>query len=197
MKNINLFLYILITLTLIVLSGCGSSKPDFTALVSANPDWLIAKSDSLIKSSPEDEELTRALNQVYFNRGENYLQALDWPAAIAAYDQAMKYIPRQKEARYGKAMAEGQQYFNKGGPNDLWEALVKFGEAAAIDTSKAEPLLWLGRSYEKKDENDFELILEAYDEALAKGLPPELEKAALDERANVKRRQEIFEAFWK
>ncbi len=188
---------ILVLAVLWAITGCGTSRPDFSDLVQSDPAWLMAKADSLNQACPDDEELIQALNQVYLAGGTEKMAAENWPEAIISYEKALDYIPRQKEGRYGLAMAQARAHYKKGGPNDLWEALTKFSEAAVIDTSQGEPYLWLGRSYEKKDENDFELILEAYDKALNKRLIPELEKAALEERENVKHRQDILEAFWK
>ena len=183
--------------TLLLIVGCGSSKPDFAQIARSDPDWLIAREDSLLKAIPDDENLNQALLTVHIGRGQAAYDARDWTTAIFHYQRILEWSPRHTQGRFGLAMAEGQLYFKKGGPNDLWEAIVKFGEAAVIDTAQGVPHYWLGKSYEKKDKNDFDLIMEAYDQALKKQLPLEMKKAAEDARAVVLHRKEIYKAFWK
>ena len=183
--------------SLLLIAGCGSSKPDFAQIARSDPDWLIAREDSLLKATPEDEHLNQALLTAHFGQAAAAYDAHDWTIAIFHYQRILEGSPRHEQGRLGLAMAEGQLYFKKGGPNDLWEAIVKFGEAAVIDTAQGVPHYWLGKSYEKKDKNDFDLIMEAYDQALKKQLPPEMKKAAEDARAVVLHRKEIYKAFWK
>jgi len=179
------------------MAGCGSSVPDFKNLTVTDPAWLIAKEDSLLRALPKNEELIRALIIVRLAEGNAAYRADEWNRAVENFQCVLALVPRHQDGRYGRAMSEGRQYFKKGGPNDLWEAIVKFGEAAVIDTTSGEPHYWLARGYEKKDENDFDLIIEAYDEALSKNMLPDLKRAAEDARAVVIHRREIHEAFWK
>jgi len=181
----------------IVLSSCSASIPDFKILTTTNPEWLIAKEDSLLQAFPNNEDLTQALVDVHLAQGETAFRVDNWDRALVQFQRVTTLAPHNKEGRYGQALANGRKLFKKGGPNDLWEAIVKFGEAAVIDTAQGEPNYWLARSYEKKDENDFELIVEAYDKALSKHLPPDLKKEAEEARAVVMHRKEIYEAFWK
>ena len=181
----------------IVLSSCGASIPDFKMLTKTNPEWLIAKEDSLLQALPNNEDLTQALIAVHLVQGESALRTGDWDRALVQFQRVTALAPRNKEGRYGQALSNGRKFFKKGGPNDLWEAIIKFGEAAVIDTAQGEPNYWLARSYEKKDENDFELIVEAYNKALSKHLTPDLKKEAEEARAVVVHRREIYEAFWK
>ena len=183
--------------SLLLIAGCSSSKPDFAQITRSDPGWLIAREDSLLKATPDDENLNQALLTAHFGQGQAAYDARDWTIAIFHYQRILEWSPRHIQGRFGLAMAEGQLYFKKGGPNDLWEAIVKFGEAAVIDTAHGVPHYWLGKSYEKKDKNDFDLIMEAYDQALKKQLPPEMKKAAEDARAVVLHRKEIYKAFWK
>lgn len=194
----SLFSIIFFTAALvIVLSNCGASIPDFKILTTTNPEWLITKEDSLLQAFPNNEDLTQALVDVHLAQGETAFRTDNWDRALVQFQRVTTLAPHNKEGRYGQALVNGRKLFKKGGPNDLWEAIVKFGEAAVIDTTQGEPNYWLARSYEKKDENDFQLIVEAYDKALSKHLTPDLKKEAEEARAVVVHRREIYEAFWK
>lgn len=157
----------------------------------------MAHEDSLLAACPNSEDLKQVLVELYLANGRAAYAAADWSAARDNFEHVQILHPRQREARYWAAMSTGQFHFKRGGPNDLWEAIIKFGEAAVLDTASAAPHYWLARSYEKKNRDDFQLILEAYDKAFKKGLPPELSKEAEDQRAAVLHRKEIYEAFWK
>lgn len=183
--------------SILLIAGCSSSKPDFTRIAQSDPDWLITREDSLLKATPDNDHLNQALLNAHIGQGQTAYDARDWETAIFHYQRILERSPHHTQGRFGLAMAEGQLYFKKGGPNDLWEAIVKFGEAAVIDTTQGVPHYWLGKSYEKKDKNDFDLIIESYDQALKKQLPPETKNKAEDARAIVLHRKEIYKAFWK
>ncbi len=170
--------------------------PDFRQLGSTSPEWLIAREDSLLTEFPGNEHLLQALTAVHLEKANKAYIQEDWKSAVDHYGRILSLEPRNSSGRFGLAMAEGRGFFKKGGPNDLWEAIVKFGEAAVIDTASGLPQIWLARSYEKKDENDFDLIVESYDLALRKILSEADRLEAIEERKIVLHRKEIFEAFW-
>ncbi len=181
----------------IFIAGCGSSIPDFKYLVATDPGWLITNEDSLLQAHPKNEKLIQALITVHLAEGDAAYQIDDWELAASNFERVLMLAPRHQAGRYGHLMSKGKQYFKKGGPNDLWEAIIKFGEAAVIDTAHGEPHYWLARSYEKKDENDFGLIIEAYDFALSKKMSSDIKRAAEEARIVVLHRQEVHETFWK
>jgi hypothetical protein len=60
-----------------------------------------------------------------------------------------------------------------------------------------EPYYWLGQSYEKKDEMDFELPLESYDKALSLFLENNMQKKTQSARLALLKRKKTYEDFWK
>ncbi|MFQ6615057.1 MAG: hypothetical protein ACE5D1_09465, partial [Fidelibacterota bacterium] len=59
------------------------------------------------------------------------------------------------------------------------------------------PLVWMARSYAKKDDDDFELILETYNKALNLNLPDSIRSEAQMELEAVRKRKQILDDFWK
>ena len=94
-------------------------------------------------------------------------------------------------------MNTGKQYHEKEYKNGQWEAIQSFSKASAIIDSLGEPHFWIGKAYEKKDEMDFELALEAYDKSLELYLPKKLRNKVLVRREALLNRKKTYENFWK
>lgn len=184
-------------LLMIVFSGCRVFTPDLATRAQTNPEWCLAHADSLLQASRDREETAGILAGIYRDRARAAYATEAWEQAAEGYHRASELQPGERAARYGEALSRGRLFYQRGGPNDLWEAIVNFGAAAALDTTDGLAWYWLACSYEKKDENDFELILEAYDKALAQYLPGDLEQAARAARAEVASRRKLYQEFWK
>ncbi len=152
---------------------------------------LVAMEDSLLADNPEDKDLKIALTDAHLNiarAGKN---------RITEYKKVLKLDPRNREARYHLAMEEGHRLYKKGSRKALWNALVAFGKAATAVDKLGESHYWMAKCYEKKDEMDFDLILEAYDKALALNISDDLKSQIERDRIAIIRRKTTYENFWK
>ena len=77
------------------------------------------------------------------------------------------------------------------------DAIQSFAKAAAAIDSLGAPHYWLGQAYEKKDEMDFDLPLEAYDKALSLYLPDNLQSKVTSARIALLKRKKTYKDFWK
>jgi tetratricopeptide (TPR) repeat protein len=182
----NIFL-ILIGFFLFFLAGCGSTGPNPGKM---SPEQLTEAQDSLLAAHPDDPEMIRRLVDAHLKLAER-------TGRIEEYQQVLKLDPRNAEARYQIAMEKGKQLYQQGSHTALWDALVAFGKAATAIDSLGEPHYWMARSYLKKDDMDFDLILEAYDKALALYLPDSLRSEVEAERKTLLKRKDTYEKFWK
>jgi hypothetical protein len=94
-------------------------------------------------------------------------------------------------------MAEGKEHHKKGHKNAQWDAIQAFAKAATAIDTLGEPYYWMGLAYEKKDEMDFELPLEAYDKALNLYLPQDIHTLVIANREALVKRKKTYEDFWK
>ncbi|NOZ04366.1 MAG: hypothetical protein GXO92_07160 [FCB group bacterium] len=180
-----------------VFIGCGVIKPSLTELSETDPAFLAAKQDSLLVAEKNNPELVSALTTAHVNLARKAQSTGDYGKAQSEFEAALKLDSKDNRARYGIAMLKGRRLFKKGSRNALWDAIEQFGKASMYDPTRGEPYYWMAKAYEKKDDQDFELILETYDKALALELPEKLKGDAEKSRAEVAKRKETFENFWK
>ena len=146
--------------------------------------------DSLLALGPDDSELKDALIRAHLSLGRKGNSKIN-------YEKILKLDSNYAEARYFMAMGEGRRLYKKGSENALWDALVVFGRAAAIIDTMGEPHYWMAKCYVKKDEMDFELILEAFDKALNLFVSDSLLPALKRDHTDLIKRKTVFDDFWK
>ncbi len=146
--------------------------------------------DSLLSQRPEDSELKAALIRAHLSLGRRGNRKIE-------YGKILKLDPGHAEARYFMALDEGRQLYNQGSQNELWDALLFFGRAAAIIDTMGEPYYWMAKCYVKKDEMDFDLILEAFDKALNLFVSDSLLISLKQDRTDLIKRKAVFDDFWK
>ena len=183
MKN---FVYLLL-ITGILISGCTPPKKSFEELA---PEILLSKSDSLLKASPNNTTLINSIIDARLNMAQKN-------GDLSHYHEVLRLVPNNPTARYYIFMDEGRKHHEKEFKNGQWEAIQSFSKASAIIDTLGEPHFWIGKAYEKKDEMDFELALEAYDKSLELYLSKELRTKILKKRKELIGKKKIYEEFWK
>ena len=172
---------------LIIYAGCNSSASKISL---NNPTLLVANADSLLDANPEDVELRNSIIKAYLILAETHKDA-------EQYEAVLNLDPKNPTATYHLQMADGMKHHKKGYKNGQWDAIQSFSKAAAAIDTLGDPYYWLGQAYEKKDELDFDLALEAYDKALALYLSEELKPKVKSARADLLKRKKTYEDFWK
>ena len=168
MKSFSLFL--IISTFVILFYSC---QPSLKTLSVTAPDVVVAKQDSLLALSKD-------------KRPE-----------FVRIQKVLKIDPTNKTARYELLVLEGLNLYSKGSKSALWDAIELFAKAASIDMDSGVANYWIAKSYEKKDSKDFELIIEAYEQALIKKLPDDLRQDAEDAKNIAHKNKTTLNNFWK
>jgi tetratricopeptide (TPR) repeat protein len=174
-----------------------SCAPTVVELAETDPEAVIARKSELLTGKSVSEEARTALINAYNNLGNIALKANDFNKAKKQFNESLLLDNKNKQAKYGLAMIEGRLLFKKGNKSALWDSMEQFGKASYYNPDNGEPHYWMGRAYEKKDDGDFELIIEAYEKALNLTLPEVLKQDAHKRLAAIKKQQKTYEEFWK
>jgi lipoprotein NlpI len=180
-------------LTLIIV-GCA---PTVTELADSDPKAVIANKEELLKGSNVPDETIQALINAHNNLGTKALADGDYSSAESQFNNVLKIQTKNKSAQYGLAMISGHRFFKKGSNLALWKALEQYSKAAYYNPEKNDPYYWMGRTYEKKDSKDFELIIESYQKSLEGNLDENLTKDTEQRLSVMLKKQKIYEDFWK
>ena len=79
----------------------------------------------------------------------------------------------------------------------LWEAIQSFYKASNIYPLNGEPHYYIGETYLKLGDKDFDLIIDSYDKALSLNLPKSLEEKVKTSKKEALRRRDLLKNFWK
>ena len=176
-----------------MVSGCA---PSVAELAKFEPESIITRKSELLKGENIPEEIVLAVINAHNNIGNNALDKGDNITAETQFNEALKLNNNNKQARYGLAMISGHRFFKKGSEAALWNALEQYSKAAFYEPTKGEAHYWIGRTYEKKDEGDFELTIEAYQNTLKGNLPTDRLTDAEQRLNAVLKRQKTYKDFW-
>ena len=162
------------------------------------PDVVVAKQDSLLALSKDKRpEFVTILTTAHINIARRAESTGDISTAVDEYQKVLKIDPTNKTARYELLVLEGLNLYRKGSKSALWDAIELFSKAASIDMDSGVANYWIAKSYEKKDSKDFELIIEAYEQALIKKLPDDLRQDAEDAKNIAHKNKTTLNNFWK
>jgi len=165
-------------------------------LSETDPEAVIAMKEELLNEKEVSEETIAIVINAHNNLGNTALQRNDYDKAEEHFNKSLELDSKNKQAKYGLAMVKGHRLFKNGSKSALWDSLEQFGKAAYYNPKSGEPHYWMGRAYEKKDDGDFDLIIEAYEKALSMSLPEKLTQDSQNRLERVKKNQKTLEDFW-
>ena len=175
-----------------------SCQPSLKTLSVTSPDLVVAKQDSLLALSKDKRpEFVTILTTAHINIARRAESTGDISTAVDEYQKVLKIDPTNKTARYELLVIEGLNLYKKGSKSALWDAIELFSKAASINMDSGVANYWIAKSYEKKDSKDFELIIEAYEQALIKKLPDDLRQDAEDAKNIAHKNKTTLNNFWK
>ena len=94
-------------------------------------------------------------------------------------------------------MASAFQKFSSGKKEVLWDAIQSFYKASNIYPLNGEPHYYIGETYLKLGDKDFDLIIDSYDKALSLNLPESFEEKVKTSKKEALRRRDLLKNFWK
>ena len=177
---------------LFIFYSCTSIKYNDMAI--NEPLKLIAMKDSLNNSNPK---LDRALVVAYNNIGLEAIKNTDYEKANNAFLNSQKICKTDSLSKYSLLMIRGHKKINTGKKELLWEAIQDYYKASSIYPLKGEPFYYIGETYLKLGDKDFDLIIESYEKALLLELDPEFRLIVLNSKEEASRRKALLKNFWK
>ena len=152
--------------------------------------------DSLLKTEPS-ESLYSALSKAHNTIGVKALKAQEFSKAKNHFFRAKSLSKNENRYLYNYYITEGHILLKKGNKNGLWDGIEFYYKAATLMPELGEPYYFIGQSYQKIENMDFDLIIESYNNALKLVLDDEMRTKANSELTNVIERKNQLESFWK
>lgn len=103
-----------------------------------------------------------------YNDGLKLMKEGQFPKAEQLLAQAIKLKPDHIEAIYQHHMAKGLLLHQKGGLNNLWDAIAEYGLAASLKPDRGEPHYYMGLAYDRKDRKEFDNAISEFEIAIQK-----------------------------
>ncbi len=190
-------------------------------LYKANPFAIEKKADVFIKLGKYDEaksvyiralenttDSTRILSKIdeietdektaqqLLKEGVKARKAKEYEKALIKFKEALALKPDYKEAKYQKHIASGLDWYKQGSKNDLWEAIMQFGHAAAIYPDRGEPHYYMGLAYNKKDKNEYINAIDELEKAAELEPDSPYAEKAQQKATEIRKRKKKMEEFW-
>ena len=182
---------ILVVITFVL--SCATTNYKEIAL--KNPEKLIKMQDSL--NNITDPNFNEALIIVFNSRGLKAMEKQNYNEALKYFHNSQKLSQSDSVSKYSLLMASAFQKFSSGKKDVLWEAIQSFYKASNIYPLNGEPHYYIGETYLKLGDKDFDLIIDSYDKALSLNLPESLEEKVKVSKKETLRRRELLTNFWK
>ncbi len=184
----------LVLFVVLVFWGCATNI--YQEMAISSPDLLVSLEDSLLQSQPS----SAIISSIVFAHKTLGKEARDnekYEDAIGHYSRVLKLSPNDTASIYNTLMIQGHILYRSGKKDKLWDAIQIYNKAAIVLENLGEPHYYIGKSYHKISDKDFDLILESFEKALSLNLDDDL-KLKVDKRYNrVKSRKKNLDNFWK
>ena len=129
--------------------------------------------------------------------GDSAITEGNYEKAKDHFTKALKLLPNDSLYIYNQLMAQGHLLQKSGKKDKLWSSIQTYNKAAAIFERAGDPYYYIGNSYLKLGDKDFDLIIESYEKALALELSADLRKRVIQARDHVSMREKKLKDFWK
>ena len=165
-------------------------------MASSNPNKLLSIKDSLLQSSSKTH-IAHSIALAHKTLGDSAIQEGDYEKAKTHFTKALKLSPNDSLYIYNQLIAEGHLLQKSGKKDKLWSSIQAYNKAAMIFEKAGAPYYYIGNSYLKLSDKDFDLIIESYEKALALELNTDLRKRVIQAREHVLTREKKLKDFWK
>ena len=173
-----------------------SQTINYKQLSENNPHAFLSIADSL-KGNKNKNRIDQYLVVAHNNIGLNAISEKDYSKAVVHFSKALDISKDDTLARYNLLLCEGHLHYQTGKKDKLWESIQKFYRAAQLQSKLGEPHYYIGRSYQRIGNQDFDLIIESYNKALSLNLENGLRLLVEEERDLIMNREKRLINFWK
>jgi len=165
-------------------------------MASSNPNKLLSIKDSLLQSSSKTH-IVHSIALAHKILGDSAIQEGNYEKAKDHFTKALKFSPNDSLYIYNQLMAEGHLLQKSGKKDKLWSSIQAYNKAATIFEKAGAPYYYIGNSYLKIGDKDFDLIIESYEKALSLELSTDLREQVTQARDHVSMREKKLKDFWK
>ena len=169
---------------------------DIQKMARDDPAALIALEDSLAERGLSPDIIS-ALVAAHNTLGLAALEAEDYKTGIDHFSKAVDLSELDTLSKYNLLMAEGHLLYKRGNKDGLWDAIQNYHKAAQLKPDLGDPHYYIGQSYHKLGDTDFDLIVESYETALTLNLSPHLRDKTKAAHARASKRDKLLKDFWK
>ena len=170
MKEYRVKLRLIGIVLIVFIWNCAGNK--YRQMATSNPSKLISIKDSLLQSK-STTHIVHSIALAHNTLGDSAIQEGDYEKAKTHFTKALKLLPNDSLYMYNQLMAEGHLLQKSGKKDKLWRSIQAFNKAAMIFEKAGAPYYYIGNSYLKLGDKDFDLIIESYRTVLSK--PQEIE----------------------
>jgi lipoprotein NlpI len=173
--------------------GCTTMK--YKDMASSDPIKLISLRDSLdTELSPL---LVEAFLEAYNKVGIQAYKSENYNRATSLFLKSQELSPGDTLSKFYILMCSGKKKYEGGKKELLWESIQDFYKASALYPKRGAPFYFIGQSYSKLGDKDFDLIIESYEKAMLLEVDEELQIAISNAKLEAIRRKDLLKSFWK
>tara|TARA_B100001027_G_scaffold11254_1_gene6903 strand:+ start:2049 stop:2633 length:585 start_codon:yes stop_codon:yes gene_type:complete len=194
LKEYNVIIRLFGILLVVITWNCAGNK--YKQMASSNPNKLLSIKDSLLKSSSKTY-IVHSIALAHKALGDSAITEGNYEKAKDHFTKALKLSPNDSLYMYSQLMVEGHLLQKSGKKDKLWSSIQTYNKAAAIFERAGDPYYYIGNSYLKLSDKDFDLIIESYEKALALELSTDLREQVIQARDHVSMREKKLKNFWK
>ncbi|MCH8305677.1 MAG: tetratricopeptide repeat protein [Candidatus Marinimicrobia bacterium] len=167
---------------------------------------LLTKAEGLLdKVSGLKEEVNKSRTQIEkqkkiastaFTKGKKAYDKGQYSSAKKHMDKAIMNNRDDNDIKYYSYMSNGLFLYKKGSRWQIWDAIVEFGKAAAVNPLSAEANYYQALGYLKKDDKDFDNILSFYEKALELDVDGKFSSEIKKGLKKQRQRKKVLDEFW-
>ena len=189
----NPFSYLALLVVLFFWSCAGNI---YEQMATENPSKLLLLEDSLLRSNPSPATIS-SVTLAHKVLGQRAIDIENYKKAMNHFSNALKLSPKDTLSIYKTLLLQGHILYNTGKKDKLWDAIEVYNKAAIVFETLGEPHYYIGKSYHKISDKDFDLIIESFDRALELELSAGLRKVINEAREDAMFREKKLKDFWK
>lgn len=175
-------------------AGCAST--DYKKIATEHPYRMIEMQESLLKGRTT-KEIKTALITSHNKVGILALNNKEYKKAVDHFSNALQLSENDTLSKYNLFIAEGHRLFQTGNKDKLWNAIRLYYKAAQLQPELGDPHYYIGQSYHKIGDTEFDLILESYKTALDLKLTDKKRREIKSEYSLALDREKKLKNFWK
>ena len=141
-------------------------------------------------------EMQRKIASAAFAKGKTAYDKGQYSSAKKHMNKAIMNNRDDNDIKYYSYMSNGLFLYKKGSRWQIWDAIVEFGKAAAVNPLSAEANYYQALGYLKKDEKDFDNILSFYEKALELDVDGKFSSDIKKGLKKQRQRKKVLDEFW-